>query len=130
MDCLPTVHHTEPDPLRNPTPGPQGHTSLTWYTRAAGPPVPDMEWRYEMPDFFWKQKVLNQAYSYGMATPFSTLVKDERLLTMYPKLKDYKLFVKLLPPGSMTLGYFDDANKTLVVPIINGDDKCTIWSQC
>ena len=41
--------------------------------------------------------------------------------TQYPELKDYKLFVKLLPPGSTTLGYFDEANKTLVVPIINGD---------
>lgn len=88
----------------------------------------DMEWRYEVPDFFWKQKVLNQAYSYGMATPFTSLVKDERLLTMYPELKDYKLFVKLLPPGATTLGYFDEANKTLVVPIINGDDKYDLES--
>lgn len=88
----------------------------------------DMEWRYEVPDFFWKQKILNQAYSYGMATPFATLVKDERLLTMYPELKDYKLFVKLLPKGATTLGYFDAANKTLVVPIINGDDKYDLES--
>ena len=88
----------------------------------------DMEWRYEVPDFFWKQKVLNQAYTYGMATPFAQLVKDERLLTMYPELRDYKLFVKLLPQGSTTLGYFDEANKTLVVPIINGDDKYDLES--
>lgn len=88
----------------------------------------DMEWRYEVPDFFWKQKVLNQAYSYGMATPFSQLVKDERLLTMYPELKNYKLFVKLLPQGATTLGYFDEANKTLVVPIINGDDNYDLES--
>ncbi|MCQ2237143.1 MAG: hypothetical protein MJZ18_09155 [Bacteroidales bacterium] len=88
----------------------------------------DMEWRYELPDFFWKQKILNQAYTYGTATPFSALVKDDRLLTMYPELKDYKLFVKLLPPGATTLGYFDEANKTLVVPIINGDDKYDLES--
>lgn len=88
----------------------------------------DMEWRYEVPDFFWKQKVLNQAYSYGMATPFSALVKDERLLTMYPELKSYKLFVKLLPQGATTLCYFDEANKTLVVPIINGDENYDLES--
>ena len=88
----------------------------------------DMEWRYEVPDFFWKQKVLNQAYSYGMATPFTQLVKDERLLTMYPELKSYKLFVKLLPQGATTLGYFDEANKTLVVAIINGDDNYDLES--
>lgn len=88
----------------------------------------DMEWRYEVPDFFWKQKVLNQTYSYGMATPFTQLVKDERLLTMYPELKIYKLFMKLLPPGSTTLGYFDEANKTLVVPIINGDENYDLES--
>ncbi|MDO4462699.1 MAG: hypothetical protein Q4C30_09475 [Bacteroidia bacterium] len=88
----------------------------------------DMEWRYEVPDFFWKQKILNQAYSYGSATPFSALVKDERLLTMYPELADYKLFVKLLPPGATTLGYFDESNKLLVVPIINGDDKYDLES--
>lgn len=88
----------------------------------------DMEWRYEVPDFFWKQKVLNQAYTYGMATPFSALVKDERLLTMYPELKNYKLFVKLLPQGATTLGYFDEANKTLVVPIINGDENYDLES--
>ena len=62
----------------------------------------DMEWRYEVPDFFWKQNVLNQAYIYGMATPFSALTKDGRLLTMYPELKNYKLFVKLLPQGATT----------------------------
>ena len=62
----------------------------------------DMEWRYEVPDFFRKQKVLNQAYIYGMATPFSALTKDGRLLTMYPELKNYKLFVKLLTQGATT----------------------------
>lgn len=80
----------------------------------------DMEWRYEVPDFFYMQKVLNRAYTYGKPTPFSSLVKDERLLTMYPELKEYKVFVKLLPRGSSTIGYFDQANKTLVASIING----------
>ena len=62
----------------------------------------DMEGRYEVPDFFRKQKVLNRAYIYGMATPFSALIKDGRLLTMYPELKNYKLFVKLLTQGATT----------------------------
>lgn len=81
----------------------------------------DMEWRYEVPDFFYMQKVLNKAYSYGKPTPFSSLVKDERLLTMYPELNDYKVFIKLLPRGSRVLGYFDRVNKVLVASIINGD---------
>lgn len=28
-----------------------------------------------------------------------------------------------MPQGATTLGYFDEANKTLVVPIINGDEN-------
>lgn len=88
----------------------------------------DMEWRYEVPDFFYMQKVLNRAYSYGKPTPFSSLVKDERLLTMYPELSEYKVFVKLLPRGSSVLGYFDRVNKVLVASIINGDPDCELES--
>ena len=106
----------------------QDKDALTIKMATGWEPGADMEWRYEVPDFFWKQKVLNQAYSYGIATPFSALVKDERLLTLYPELKNYKLFVKLLPPCSTTLGYFDEANKTLVVPIINGEDNYDLVS--
>lgn len=88
----------------------------------------DMEWRYEVPDFFYMQKVLSKAYSYGKPTPFSSLVKDERLLTMYPELSDYKVFIKLLPRGSNTVGYFDKVNKVLVASIINGDPDCELES--